>query len=226
MLRLSWRCTCAAAALVLGASAAGAAPVITVEQGPTSAGDTDNILFHGQGTVDQGLVVTGRANQGDLLFDVVSNDSTELLVATANGQAVVKALDGGTFSDITFQGHEPGFGFAKIAFSLSFEIDGQVTITATEADGDVVSETFDGDKNLEKFFALASDSGLLTSVTISGDAGIDEIKHIRVGGIEAAGEPGGGGVPVIPLPASVWSGIAMLSAVGVAQWARRRRRPA
>jgi hypothetical protein len=226
MRRLSRLCTCAAGALLLGASAARAATVISVEQGPTSAGDTDNILFHGQGTVDQGLTVTGRANQGDLLFDVVSNDSTELLVATANGQAVVKALDGGTFTSVTLQGNEPGFGFAKIAFSLSFEVDGQVTITATEADGDFVSETFDGDKNLEKFFALASDSGLLTSITISGDAQIDEIKHIRVGGIQAAGEPGGGGVPVIPLPAAAWSGMAMLGALGVAKWARRRCKPA
>lgn len=186
-------------------------------EGPTPANDTENILFNGAGIVDEGTTVTGRANQTDFLFDVHSNDAPlEVLIADASGQAVVSAKDGGTYTSVIFQMHDPTVDFRKLAFSVSFVDNGKLKITASSASAGLVTQTFNANKNLEKYFTISDESDIQwVKIEATNGATIDDIKQIRVGGAL-------GSAPGVPVPAAAWMGLALMGGLGAFRAVRRR----
>lgn len=185
------------------------AETITIEAGTTPAGDTDNVVFNSANSINgPALTVRGEANTGAFLVDFTG---TENLVAQGGvGQAEVKAVDGG-FKSMSIQLH-PADDFGKIAFSLAYgnKAEGDVYISAYWSGG-VKTEKFSIDKNLEKFFSIASDRSI-TQVGIASDYDVEGLKLVRIGQLQA-----------VPVPAALWGGISLLGVLGGGRlWKRRR----
>jgi len=205
---------------IVMAFATSARAATQIFEGTTPANDTENILFNGAGIVTEGTTVTGRANQSSFLFDVHSNDSPlEILVADASGQAVVSAKDGGVYKSVIFQMHDPSVDFRKLAFSVSFVDNGKLKVTASSASAGLVTETFNANKNLEKYFTISDESDIQwVKIEAINGATIDDIKQIRVGGaIAAAPNPG-----PVPVPAAAWAGLLLMAGLGAFRAVRRQ----
>ena len=203
----------AATAAFVGASAAQAAVIVC--QTPSCIPDGDNVLV--EAATDQ-TTINGSINSGgtDFAVEFTSPDG-ELLDGSANGQATVSASDD-LLNSLTFA-LTGGATFASATFNLN-PISGNgtgeatsVTISYTDPFG--VAGTFTIDTNGQNFFGIYGTAGeMFTSVTVNfaGDTGINDLRQLRLGGLQIA---------AVPEPGT-WA--MMLLGFGAAGVAMRRRK--
>ena len=224
----------AAAAIVAGTfgatSAAHAAPVSltsTVAASGYNGGTTSSIpLTADNSFVPQNTPWTYDADAVAAL-DVIEQISVALVLGSAdtdgpgstNFDELTLALDGidtglklnGTWEIITQPGQDdirPPLTFTGAPLNAAAILD------ALKDDGQLVGTIIDSDPG-DDFITLGSTQGAFgpTTLVINGIA--DQ---------EPGGGGGGGGGTVIPLPAGVWAGIAMMSSLGAGAGVKRRLR--
>ena len=199
--------------------------------------DEENILFQQTGTIDgPALLVTGETQDTGLS---VFFRSDELIETVASGQARIQAAsDGDPQTDEVFQFLELGVQggtFHDFIFNLNIfspggpPTTGQVTVTVTEANGDVTQFLWDVTSAGQNFAAVEAINGQrIQTISLSGDVPISflDFRQPRISGVFecprgstdplCTGEPGG----QIPEPGS----LALLGAGIVAMGFLRRRR--
>jgi hypothetical protein len=237
-----------AIALVFGAAASLAEGAIIITPGAGGGNPDENLLlFTGPGVATgPSPMVVGRTNHTGTLMDVFSGDSSVNLLGKGGQSLVTGDLDQGTppardtvpFGSTGVQLFlaDPDLVFSDLKFDVFAVDDGilQIKVEGIEigpGPAFTLTESFGLSKNGANFFRV-HDDGLaplqgVAKVTLTTYCGstavdlIDELKQIRVGGIQSRqGQP----VPQIPEPstAAVWVVVGALGATLV--WGERRRR--
>ena len=179
--------------------------VITADPG-NLPGD-QNVLFNQTSLIGTGTTVQGATNQTGTVFDFTSGTTLD---TPAKGQARVAASTG-TFETLTITPHSAKEVFTTIIFNPDATANGSITITANRLGKSSVSQTLDLSKNGQNYFrVLASNGDELTGVSFTSTVGLSDVSQVRIGGITA-----------VPVPASIWGGLVLLSAGGA--WRLRRR---
>jgi hypothetical protein len=151
----------------------------------------ENILFNGPGTNTTGPTVIGRTNQSNVL---VSFQSNEALIASANGQADLKAADGGfKLLDIYLT---DGGTFGDLIFNLKAGVgdSGVALVTVNLLGGG--TQTYDlGVDNGQNFLTIyATDTDRITSVNINSDTDVTAVeitdgKQFRISEVQGTSVP-------------------------------------
>jgi PEP-CTERM motif len=202
-MRLFWAAFVSALALPMYADA-----VFTLGNHPQ--GDEQNVLF----TADQsGAFITGVTNNTGTIVDFWS--TTDVLIATAKGQANVTAEDG-LLNDISI-GLAGGVGVLDLILDPSAATQtssGKTTVTAHMNDGSTNTFTYAGDLgNGQNYLTVTTSGGeLITSVTIDSDLGFDTLRQVRISGIN-------GSVPEPGSMALIGGGLLLL-APSIRRWRR------
>jgi hypothetical protein len=158
---------------------------IKIDAGPGNFTGDENVLFNGDGLITDGPLVQGITNQTHTLVDFW-NAGTDLHVN--GGQSRLEAQSG-TFSSLDLGLHDSGSTFSTLIFNLNAVADGTVTFTV-DSDGGVFTQTFDLDKNGENFFRFEGLNGAaMSTVSFTSTVGIQDVKQVRIGGIQAVPEP-------------------------------------
>jgi hypothetical protein len=193
--------------LLAGVTPASADMIITI--GPSPAGDLDNVLFNEPG-LERGpaMIVEGAIN--GLIFNI---EGLEDLITPAAGQARVEGADGG-FQFASIYAADAGVYFEAFVANLQFasQTSGFATVTAYNQFGDSEFLMFAITPGENFFRVTALDPQLLARIEILTDVDLDDIRQIRIGGIQDQQIP-------IPEP-----GILLLFGVGLIAAARRHRR--
>ncbi len=203
-------------ALLLGGSTIASADVV-ISYGNDPSADQGNIVFNGTGTSASDPVV-GRLNGTNFLYQF---DSSDLLMADANGQARVEATDG-SFVDLTFF-PLAGNTFTSAIFNLNVynpngpeqPVDGTVQFTVgLVGEPDYHSLLFDVSRNGNNFFTIQSINGeRMTSIAFQTTNQLADLRQLRISG--TAG-PGG----EVPEPATM--GLMGASLIGAVLIRRHR----
>jgi hypothetical protein len=169
-----------------------------------------NLLFNqlfdvpGSSSAPGIATITGHLNNPDQSpVDVTSNES--IYASTGQGQASIKAVDG-LFNQFAFYLHiPPGGTFTSGIFNVFVEgkkLEGPVTVTVTEGDGTVTTNTSQNvtlnvDSEGQNYFTVQA-TNLQDIRRIDVKLGVDqkgnplqitEVKDIRLGGVAAVPEP-------------------------------------
>ncbi len=140
----------------------------------------ENVLF----TIDQqGVDLFGQTAQTGIT--VKFSSSTDTLKETASGQADIKALDG-SIDNIEIS--VPGDTFEDLIVNL-FNGLGNVTVLATEDNGNAGSATFPLGPLNNFFTIVAINDQRLKSVAITAESGFDDLLQPRISGATAVPEP-------------------------------------
>ncbi|MCR4413663.1 MAG: hypothetical protein NUV77_14675 [Thermoguttaceae bacterium] len=237
-----------AIAWVLGAASSPAEGAVIITPGSGGGNPDENLLlFTGPGVVTgPSPIIVGRTNHTGTLMDVFSGDNSVNLLGKGGQSLVTGDLDLSTppphdtlpFGSTGVQLYlaDPDLVFSDLKFDVFAVDDGTLEIKVEGIEigpgpAFTLTESFSLSKNGSNFFRV-QDDGLaplqgvakVTLTTYTGSTAvdlIDELKHIRVGGIQSRqGQP----VPQIPEPAAiaVWGLVGALGAVLV--WGRTRRR--
>ena len=181
----------------------------------SGGGTVDNVVFNQQPNNQTGNPVFGNINvTGNPLVVLGGN---ETLITPSGGQARVEALDGGlNFLDVSLAAAGTGFDSAVFNLNSPNGTAGTATITAFNQFGG--SETFSlALGNGQNFFTLTTDAAqFITDVRISSTVGLEDVRQIRLGPVQAAPVPGpivGAGLPGL-----------IMAAGGLLALARRRRK--
>jgi len=154
----------------------------------------DNVLFNGAGDIG-GPANTVRGHLNGSPTTHVDFTSTTSLTTPSSGQALIEgALT--TFTDLgILLTVPPGGTYTSLIFNINTGSDGDVTITATEGNGQVNSATsvgmaIDPLSNGQNFYTVVAINGQdIRHVTISSTVGIDDVRQVRIGGIQVAAVP-------------------------------------
>jgi PEP-CTERM motif len=140
------------------------------------------------------------------------SSTTDILTATANGQAKVVAQDG-LLNDITIS--IPGHTMLdQIINPFEPDMPNDLIVTVTMSDGSMFSFGPYGDTHGNNFLTITTaNNELISSVTIDSASGFDDLRQPRVSGVS--------GVTLTPEPSSLLllgSGL-----IGVARMGLRKR---
>jgi len=198
-----------AAPMALAGVAPAHATVTFGDQTINNGAVLENVLI---GNNQTGNPVTGTTNQSGI--GVIFTSTTDTLLTSASGQAVITALDG-FLNSVTFT-LAGGATFTNFEFDLQKSLSSPQTVTLTTNLGTQVYPNAPCCGSLDgsgaNWAGAAANGEYFTSVTWSGSgSGFDNMKQLRLGGIAAA-------VP----EASTWA--MMLLGLGGIGWALRRKR--
>jgi len=169
--------------------------------------DEQNVLFQ---TDQQGSSIDGFTNQSNTLVEFSS--TTDILTASANGQAKVEAQDG-LLNDITIS--IPGHTMLdQIINPFEPNMPNDLIVTVTMSDGSIFTFGPYGDIHGNNFLTITTaNNELISSVTIDSASGFADLRQPRVSGVS--------GVTVTPEPSSLLllgSGL-----IGIARLGLRKR---
>ena len=205
----------ASACLTAGLMGAGAAHgTLMIEQGPGNFQGDENVLFNPDDALqDNASTVQGRTNQTSTLVDFFG--AGEDLTTPSGGQARVEAVDG-AFNDLSIALNEPGSTFATLILNINADADGSVEFNVDQLIGADLVQSFMLDGGGENFFRISAiDGQRITSVSLSSDVDLQDVRQIRIGGIE---DEGGNPPAEVPEP-----GTALLLGLGALGLAGFRR---
>jgi hypothetical protein len=146
---------------------------------------SENVVFNVPGLISTGTLVQGQLGVSGHVYDFIG---TESLTTPVDGQARVVASDGAfTFLDI--RPNTGVFSFTGMNFDINAAADSDVTLTVTEADGDVISSSFVVNGAGSNPFTIEAVSGdVITGVTISSTSSLTDVRNFRIAG-SAVPEP-------------------------------------
>lgn len=176
----------------------------------------ENILFNGPGLTTTGTTIEGVTNQSSTLISV---EGSETLVTPAQGQARVEAVIGG-FEWATFDPSSPELFFTEFEANVLLLTNTTVFLKVVDNLGVEWSASYPGSKNGQNYFSVGTISNQLIDwleIRVTGE-GIDDIRQIRIGGLQSGPEDEEPPVPA-PEPASL-----ALFGLGLTLVARRLRR--
>jgi hypothetical protein len=205
----------AAIACVLTIPNAKAGVIFTA--GPGGGNPDENLLFNANGLTLNGTTINGNTNNTNSVLDIVSVANPLQTLQGNGGQATVNRFGGGAFGSIELAAHpgvvpnglNPIMSFTDIKFNIDSIIDVTNGLTLSAYNGNTLlgSQTFDLDAQGQNFFRVTTTgTDVLTRVRLSVAGNyFDEIRQIRLGGIDNGGGGGGGSSTnsVVPEPASV-----------------------
>lgn len=176
------------------AFAAPAAAAITIFNSAGNVQPSENVLI-----VDglTGQTVFGNTNNTNTSVSFLASGAGETLAGFANGQARVEAVGSPLDSLRFFLTNGERFGEVEFDLHKAAGDTGTVAVTFFGSFG-TETRTFDlGNGN--NWFAARTDGGdLITAVAFdTSGSGVDDIRQVRLGAIEAAAPP-----PAVPEPAS------------------------
>lgn len=175
---------CLFAALLAGAQAY-AGVIFTLGNNPQQPTE-ENILFTSGQT---GAMVTGTTNMSDTTVDFSS--ATDMLAVTANGQAMVGAVDGAV-NDLTIS-LAGGATYQDLIFNpfLGGSVDpGPATVTVMATDGSFTFTYPGGIGKGQNFLTITTDDGAsILSTTIDASTGFQDLQQPRISGISSVALP-------------------------------------
>jgi hypothetical protein len=167
-----------------------------------------------------GNTPTANCASGNVCVDVQSNENL-FVNNTGGGQATIAASDGEFTTADIFLTDPPGGTYTKIIFALTGDGTGldaraTFTVTVTEGNGQVSSETFTTGSG-DTFYTVVAINGQdirnVDITTADGDA-FDTLKQLRIGFTDNSNPPQG-----VPEPASV---VLLSSLIGGVALLRKR----
>jgi hypothetical protein len=191
------------------ATAASARADIIIASGNNPQPD-ENVLLN---TGNQGNPIFGTTNQTGFSVRFSSN---ETLIAPANGQARIEALDG-TLTQLTID--IPGATFTSLILNIDAAANGSVNFVVTEDNGQQTAGTFALGGSGENFFTITAINGQrISSVFFTTNVAmtvtnVDDVAQIRIGGAQTA-----------PIPEPTTMLLLGTGLAGIAAKVRRRRR--
>jgi len=186
---------------LVGASP-GHASVTFGDQTVNNGSVLDNVLI---GNNQTGNPVTGTTNQGGI--GVIFTSTTDTLLTSASGQAVITALDG-LLNSVTFS-LAGGLGFTNFEFDLQDSASSPQSVVVNTNLGSHTFTNLSG--NGANWIGEAANGEFFNSVTWTGSgSGYDNMKQLRLGGFTSA----------VPEPGT-WA--MMLLGLGGLAWALRRK---
>jgi hypothetical protein len=203
-----------ASALALAAAAPAFATITVISTAPFPQNPPENVLLT---TNAPGTPLFGTTNQTDTPVSFTS--TTDMLLGTSQGQAVVTASDG-ALGNVNIFLTNPNLGFSSFEFNVDSPTNQQVSLVFTDQFGNsqVGTTSFSVGKSGSNFFdAVATNGELIKTVSLTGVA-LSDVAQIRLGGV--------GALAAVPEPAA-WSLLIVgFGGLGSVLRARRRRRPA
>lgn len=202
---------CLSAAVLIGLASIGSARADIIIATGNNPQPDENVLLN---TGLSGNPIFGTTNMTGL---AVRFSSSETLLAPANGQARIEALDG-TLTNLTID--IPGATFTSLIVNIDAATAGTVSFVVTEDNGQQTAGTFALGASGENFFTITAINGQrISSVAFTTTVSmvvtnVDDVAQIRIGGAQQAQQP-------IPEPATMLllgSGL-----VGLAAKVRKRR---
>jgi len=160
---------------------------VTMLSGPGNIDGDENVLFHGDGLILDGLLVQGKLNQSEA---VVNFFDAGTLLSAKGGQAKLEAQTG-TFSALSIAMLDPQLDISSVILNINAVANGSVTFNALDTStGGTVSQTFDLDKNGQNFFRIFTEgSSSLSLLSFTTTVGIQDIKQVRIGSAAPVPEP-------------------------------------
>jgi PEP-CTERM motif len=172
---------CLAAALLVGLAGAGSARADIIIATGNNPQPDENVLLN---TGISGNPIFGTTNQTGLS---VRFQGSETLIAPANGQARIEALDG-TLTQLTID--IPGATFTSLILNIDAASAGSVSFTVTEDNGQETQGTFALGAAGENFFTITAVNGqrissvLFTTTVAMTVTNVDDVAQIRIGGAQ------------------------------------------
>ena len=183
---------------------------------PTDVRNLSNVLFDDGAT---GSSLLADLNRGPA--DSVSFSSSQTLMSASSGQARITAMGG--LTNLTFMPTTMNTGFTAAEFNINTfnRASGQVTLKAFDQFGLALTSTLDVGNGENRFALQAFDNQVITSVMLTGAAGlIQDVRQVRLG--LTSFTPGNGTGTIVPGPIA-GAGLPALLALGGLVWARRRK---
>lgn len=173
----------ALAATLLLAAPAGA-DIIFYEQ---YAGNPDENLLYNSSLITSGTYVQGVTNQTASQIDIWGSESID--VSSSGGQARVRATDGSLYNWALFDANNPDIYYTRFEANVLLDATGDFLVVAQDNLGNIFEHTYAGGGNGQNFFnVVAISNQLINWVKIysfpNGIANIEEIKQVRLGGIQ------------------------------------------
>jgi hypothetical protein len=182
---------------LLLACAVSASAAIVVSEGNDGALPDSNVVYNGTGTSTTAPVV-GRLNNEAFLIGFASSDA---LIADAQGQSRVEAVDG-SFSDLSFFTMDAS-AFSTAIFNLNVSnppLDGQVSFTFIIDGGVVDGGTFNLGNGVNRFNVQANAGEKILAVQFLSTTPIADLRQLRIGMVS---DENPGGEPAVPEPLSM-----------------------
>lgn len=174
--------------VLLSSSAAWADIVFSIGNNPQPG--QQNVLFNNAGDLSgPANLVRGNLNQTTTTH--VDFTSSTALTTPSNGQARIEGAVT-MFTDLSiFLTVPPGGTYTSLIFNInSVGNTGDVTLTAVEGNGQVNVAPLFGLSNGENFFTVVAINGQnIRQVNISTTVGIEDVKQVRIGGVQLAAVP-------------------------------------
>jgi hypothetical protein len=190
---------------------------LIIQLGPSNLQPPENLLFNEEGLLDEGTTVQGRTNNTSEIFDLTGHEE---LVTPAGGQARVDATADSELDYLLIDALREVVYFTEFEANLhvSGQISGSFTVTACDQFGVCESSTFTLDSG-ENYFNVASVNGqLIDTVQFQSTVEVDDVRQIRLGGVQELGAP--------PPQAVSEPGTVALMGLGLAGLAAYRRKRA
>ena len=177
----------------------------------------ENVLLADNGIPALSLIgTTNQTNQPVLFTQPVS---PELIVSPSSGQSRIAGNDG-AFTSLRIQFQDTNWVFTEFEANPIFTGGGiTFTVGVVEPNATLSTQNFISGNGQSYFGIEAINGQRIAYVDITGPLNsIEDVRQIRIGGVE---DTTPGPTPV-PLPASVWGGMALCGLLAIRQVIRNR----
>jgi hypothetical protein len=183
-------------ALLIGATCGTSRADLVFYTGSGKIMPDENLEFNDTGLADYMQTIEGLTNQTGAIYEIMSNDPTEIIFSPSAGQARVEAEDGAFSSIMIFPQNNVG-SFTELEFDVNIlnGTSGTFELTVVDQDNVSHSSTFDGNNALgtgSNWFSVEATNQMsiikATLTATSNDAVnfpqiIQDVRQIRLGGV-------------------------------------------